>query len=130
MTDLHRPLTPQLELASILSHVEARVVMSDYTFSFGGRRYQIARRQILAGMRGQRVRVELRLDGTVHARHEGNWLDVCECGARAATAPASGLRKHVRKDHNAGGKSGWMEGFFEQPGPSLWQSIRAANRKN
>jgi hypothetical protein len=33
----------------------------------------------------------------------------------------------VRKDHNAGGKSQWMEGFFERPAPELWQAIREAN---
>ena len=40
MTDLHRALTPQIDLASALSHVEQRVISNDYTFSFAGRRYQ------------------------------------------------------------------------------------------
>jgi len=35
----HRALTPQLDLAAILSHVEERVIGNDYTFSFAGRRY-------------------------------------------------------------------------------------------
>src|ERR1035438_3154947 len=39
----HRPLTPQLNLEAILSHVEERVIGNDYTFSFAGRRYQIQR---------------------------------------------------------------------------------------
>jgi hypothetical protein len=39
----HRALTPALELAAILCHVEQRVIGNDYTFSFAGRRYQIAR---------------------------------------------------------------------------------------
>jgi hypothetical protein len=37
----HRQLTPQLDLAAILSHVEERVIGNDYTISFAGRRYQI-----------------------------------------------------------------------------------------
>jgi hypothetical protein len=27
------------------------------------------------------------------------------------------------KDHNAGGKSHWMDGFWNQPSPPLWQVI-------
>ena len=41
----HRTLTEQLELAAILCHVEQRVIGNDYTFSFAGQRYQIARRR-------------------------------------------------------------------------------------
>jgi hypothetical protein len=33
------------------------------------------------------------------------------------------LRKPPRKDHNAGGKSSWMQGFFDRPAPALWKSI-------
>jgi hypothetical protein len=40
----HRALTPYLDLAAILCHVEQRVIGNDYTFSFAGCRYQIARR--------------------------------------------------------------------------------------
>ena len=63
--DLHRPLTPQLDVASALSHVEPRVIRNDYTFSFASRQYQIARQDVKAGMKGQTLRVELRLDGWV-----------------------------------------------------------------
>src|ERR1017187_5584964 len=37
----HRALSPQLDLAAVLCHVEERVIGNDYTFSFAGRRYQI-----------------------------------------------------------------------------------------
>ena len=53
--DQHRALTPQLDLAAILCHVEERVVGNDYTFSFAGRRYRIARGAAQAGMRRQRA---------------------------------------------------------------------------
>src|SRR5216684_3131935 len=100
----HRPLTPQLDLAAILSHVEERVIGNDYTFSFAGRRYQIARSQVQAGMRRQRLRLELRLDGELQARYEGRYLDIFECGEKPPAAPSLPSRA-VRKDHNAGGKS-------------------------
>jgi transposase len=118
----HRALTPALELAAILCHVESRVIGNDYTFSFAGRRYQIARDQAQAGMRHQRVRVELRLNGELHARYQERYLSIAECGARQS-APEPAVRKPVRKDHNAGGKSTWMQGFFDRPSPPLWKSI-------
>jgi hypothetical protein len=118
----HRALTPALELAAILCHVEPRVIGNDYTFSFAGRRYQIARQDAQAGMRHQRLRLELRLNGELHARYQQRYLHIAECGARMA-APAPALPKPVRKDHNAGGKSSWMQGFFDRPSPPLWKAI-------
>ena len=117
----HRGLTPQLDLASILCHVEERVIGNDYTFCFAGRRYQIARAEAQAGMRRQRVRVELRLDGELKARHQGRYLQIGECGVPAAPVPTA--RQPVRKDHNAGGRSQWMQGFFDRPSPPLWKAI-------
>ncbi|MGH7869258.1 MAG: ISNCY family transposase [Candidatus Dormibacteraceae bacterium] len=119
----HRPLTEHLDLAAILCHVEQRVVGNDYTFSFAGQRYQIARAEAQAGMRHQRLRVELRLDGELKARYEGRYLNIAQCGAREPD-PAPAMRKPVRKDHNAGGKSSWMDGFCNRPSPPLWRAMR------
>jgi transposase len=118
----HRPLTPQLELAAILCHVEERVIGNDYTFSFAGRRYQIVRSAVQAGMRRQRLRVELRLDGELKARYQGHYVEIGECVMREVT-PAPTVCKEVRKDHNVGGRSNWMKGFFDRPSPPLWKSI-------
>ena len=48
-----RPLTAEIDLASSLSHVESRVIDNDYTISFAGRRYRIARQDVRAGMKRQ-----------------------------------------------------------------------------
>jgi hypothetical protein len=125
--DMHRALTPQIDLASALSHVEQRQVSNDYTFSFAGRRYQIARTDVKAGMRGKSLRIELHLSGALRARFEGVYAEVSECGAKAPAAKPAG--KSVRKDHNRGGKSDWMDGFFERPGPALWEAIQMANAR-
>jgi len=119
----HRALTPQLDLAAILCHVEERVIANDYTFSFAGRRYQIVRSAVQAGMRRQRLRVELRLDGELKARYQGHYVGIGECGMREVKIAPPGS-KGVRKDHNAGGRSSWMEGFFDRPSPPLWKSIK------
>ena len=72
----HRPLTPSLDLAAILSHVEERVIGNDYTCSFAARHYQIARPDVQAGMRRQRLRIELRLDGELCACYQGRYLRI------------------------------------------------------
>ena len=118
----HRALTEPLQLAAILCHVEQRVIGNDYTFSFAGRRYQIERPDARAGMRHQRLRVELRLNGELKARYQGRYLNIAECGVPVVAA-APKLGKPVRKDHHAGGKSSWMQGFFDRPSPPLWKAI-------
>lgn len=123
--NLHRPVTEALDLAAILCHAEDRVIGNDYTFSFSGQRYQILREQVQAGMRRERLRVELRLDGELKARYQGRYLAIEPCGARVA-APLAAARKPPKKDHNAGGKSAWMQGFFDRPAPALWKLLRQA----
>ena len=118
----HRALTPQLDLAAILAHVEERVIANDYTFSFSGRHFQIARDQVQAGMRKQRLQVEVRLDGELHARYQGRYLTISRCGS-SEPVPEPVPRKPARHNHNAGGKSAWMDGFFDRPAPPLWKSL-------
>jgi transposase len=118
----HRPLTSQLNLDAVLSHVEERVIGNDYTFSFVGHRYQIELTDVQPGMRRQRLRVELRLDGELKACYQGRYLAIQECGARAETIQSQ-TNRQVRKDHNAGGRSHWMQGFFDRPSPPLWKCI-------
>ena len=128
VTDLHRPLAAGMDLAAILSHVEQRVIGNDYTFCFAGRRYQIGPGDVQAGMRRGSLRVELRLDGALQARYEGRYLEICECGEKPSAVPVPAARA-VRRDHNTGGQSHWMDGFFDQPGPALWRAIRDSNAK-
>jgi transposase len=120
--DHHRPLTEPLDLAAILSHVEERVIGNDYTFSFAGRRYRILHAAAEAGMRRQRLRIELRLDGELKARYQGRYLEIGECDARPVPAEPKPA-KPVRKNHNAGGRSNWMQDFFNRPSPPLWKCI-------
>jgi hypothetical protein len=128
VVDLHRALTPQLDLASALSHVEHRVIINDYTFPFLTRHYQIAKSDVKAGMRGKSIRVELGLSGELRARYEGQYVTISECGAKPTAEPKK-PRQPARKDHNRAGKSDWMQGFFERPGPELWQAVKTAHEK-
>ena len=73
-------------------------------------------------MRRQRLRVELRLDGELKVCYQGRYLAIAECGARVETIQPK-ASKPVRKDHNAGGRSQWMDGFFNRPSAPLWKLI-------
>jgi hypothetical protein len=119
----HRALSEQLDLAAILCHVEERVIGNDYTLSFAGRRYQIPRSEVQAGMRRQRMRMELWLNGEWKARYQGRYVEIEECGARPIATETKKSKPPVRKDHNAGGRSNWMQGFFDRPSPPLWKCI-------
>lgn len=128
-TDAHRPLSELHNLPATLSHVEMRTIAADYTVQFAGKRYQIARSSVRAGMKGQKVRVEARLDGCIAIRFESAYLDISASLSRAepATTPAPASRP-VRKDHNRGGRSRWMRDFPVTAPKPVWQAIRDSNR--
>jgi hypothetical protein len=85
--DAHRPLEKHPDLAAILSHVEARPVHNDYTIQFEAKVYQIARKDIGAGLRGALVRVEKRRDGSVAVRFHERYLAVSVCEPRPKLKP-------------------------------------------
>jgi transposase len=78
--DAHRPLGPGHNLAAILSVQCERVVANDYTVRFQNRLYQVGK-PVYPGLRGGRVVVELRLDGTMALRFGGRYLRYAEVAA-------------------------------------------------
>ena len=123
-SDAHRPLTPDCELASILSHVEERQISNGYTVQYHGTMYQIPPHQVRTGMRGSKLRVEARLDGTIAMRFDNHSLSVAACEPPQRTAqpqPAMKTRNTSRP------KSRWMEGFFQKPSLPLGRAIAIAN---
>jgi transposase len=71
--DAHRPLAAKHNLAAILSVQCERVVQNDYTIRFQNRIYQVGK-PVYAGLRGGRVVIELRLDGTMAVRFQSRYL--------------------------------------------------------
>ena len=127
-TDAHRKLGPGHDLAAILSQVESRVVTNDYTLRFQGTSYQIQREAITAGLRGSRVRLEQRLDGTLAAKFRGRYLPIAPC--RGKTEAPSVARPAVSKTKNKPEKNGsshrpWMEGFDLRKTPPLWAVLKS-----
>src|SRR5512140_1863793 len=95
--DAHRPLGPEHDMASALSHVETRQVASDYTIRCEGKVYQIARGGVVAGLRGANVRVERRLDGSLAARFREKMLELKECSPATSKPSAKTAAKPVTK---------------------------------
>jgi hypothetical protein len=122
--DMHRPLAEGFELGSALSHVEHWIITNNYTFPYYSKYYQIVREDVQAGMKRKQLRVELWLNGELKARYQGRYVEIHECGVKPPEPPKKNAPgKAVRKDHNAGGKSHWMDGCWNQPSPPLWQVI-------
>jgi DNA-binding Lrp family transcriptional regulator len=132
-TDVHRALMKEHSLAAILSCVETRVVTNDYTIRLGGQIYQIAREQARPALRGAMVRVELRLDRTVAVRFREHYLTVSLCKAvtppvnSRVSASTKGADTRSPKGPNAGGKSHWMDSFWQRRATPLWKAIRESN---
>ena len=123
--DAHRPLAKHHDLAAILSHVETRQVANDYTIRFEAKIYRIDRKDIRAGLRGGRVRVEKRRDGNVAVRFRNRYLKTSLCEPRPKAAaepkrPAKSKRPPPRR------KSDWNKMFDLKKGPKVWQAAQAS----
>ena len=141
MVDLHRPLTPHQDLAASLSHVDDRVITNDYTFSFAGRRYQIARREVKGAMKGQHLRIEVRLSGELRARYQGQYCAKANlrlpsadpiCPGSSRSRPTNLCAKITMPAARVIGCAcaRTVEGFFDRSRPELWQAIQIANDKS
>jgi transposase len=121
-TDAHRPLGPEHDLASILSRVQTRQVRNDYTLQLDGKFYQIQRGSICAGLRGATVRVERRLDGSLHVRFRERYLGVTACAERpqpAAPSPPKRARP-AKPARPSPAMRASMDRLLRQPAPPLW----------
>lgn len=125
-TDAHRRLGAELDLAAILSHVEERVVTPDYTIRYQGKIYQIKRSDIRGGLRGGRVRVEQRLEGSLAVRFRQQYVSVTECQPQPKTPapPLVSSKKPPTKKPVAKAPRPWMKGFNLQQGPPLWAILK------
>jgi len=105
----HRALTPQGDLAPLSVTWKSVGLVTTIHFPSPADAIRSCARILQAGRRRQRVRVELRRDGEWKARYQGPYVEMAECGL-GSMAVEPKLPKPVRKDHNAGGRSQWMQG--------------------
>lgn len=91
-TDAHRRLERSQRLPEILSVREARTVAADHTVLWNGQRWGLQREQVCAGLRGARVEIERRLDGSHWLRFRHRYLALHACPQAPRSATPSGLR--------------------------------------
>ena len=84
--DAHRA-AEGFDLDALFSLQETRTVARDYTVRFANRRFQIRKASAKAGLVGSKVVVEQRLDGSLHLRWRGDYLDFAEVTTPAQPAP-------------------------------------------
>jgi len=92
--DLHRPLLKEHRLDEIFTIRTPRVVANDYTVRCRNRVFQLLKNQPVRVCPRLRVEVEIRLDGSMHLRHRGRYLNVKDISAavRASRARACPTR--------------------------------------
>jgi transposase len=125
--DAHRALEKEHDLAAILSHVEPRIVKTDYTFQFERRKYVIERADIRIGLRGAAVRIEKRRDGSLAVRFEQHYLRYRSCDPDAVKEPVD--RTPSKSAKKPPQKSGWMDKFELKKSPPLRKAIAISNAR-
>ena len=124
-TDAHRPLDTDHDLAASLSLVETRQVTNDYTIRWDAKLFQIARASVRAGLKGAIVRIESRLDGSLHVRFQRHYLPVSPCTLPVKENPAT---PPLRKPQPARVASPQLKQahhqFLSSPALPLWKAAR------
>ena len=133
--DAHRPVLPATNLDSVLSLRESRTVTPDYTLRWEGAIYRIQREQIAAGMRGARVQVERRLDGSRWMHWRKGIVALERCATRRgepvehapklpATAERSAAEKARAKQRRLNGRRQWRESYQHLRNRPIWQAMK------
>jgi hypothetical protein len=130
LEDAHRGLSQDHDLGAILSHIEPRQVLNNYTVRYRSKLYQIDRRDIQVGLRKAKVQIEHRLDGSIHMRFQGRYLRIRRCAEPLETVSSPAVENPRRLAPTPRRKSNWMKGFLQKPGPSLEEAIRISNAHN
>ncbi len=129
--DAHRELGPSHDLEAILSVQHQRVVSNDYTVRFANRFYQLLP-PAWPGLRGGRVVIECRLDGSLAIRFESRYLGYQEIASRQAeplVPDEAEATPQPAKDNDEAEKAGgprkpgpdhpWRKGFKGKKGTGL-----------
>jgi hypothetical protein len=118
-----------LNLSSILSVVEERGVANDYTVQWRGVKWQIPRAAIRPGLRGSRLRIEQRLDGTMVARIDGRSVVLQRCDGKTVPNETRIVRRPGKRFQPAPGQSRWMD-RFQVSGNAAWRAYRGQQSKS
>jgi hypothetical protein len=119
-----KPAPAKEELDSILSVVTLRVMNSRSVLRYKNRTYGMPLGDVPNGLRGSVIRIEARLDGSLHFRLADQKvpIELIERGGVGEDSPAQG--KKLKRQRRIGGYNpSWMKGFLDRPSPLLWKSF-------
>jgi hypothetical protein len=133
--DAHRALLPGTNLDSVLSIRENRTVTPDYTVRWDGAIYRVHREHIARGMRGARVQLERRLDGSrwMHWRNRMVALERCETRPQLiverrvkprATPQRSAEEKARARQRLLDARRRLSEAYAQVPNRPIWQAVK------
>jgi len=134
--DAHRALAPGTNLDSVLSIRESRTLGQDHTLRWHGVIYRVEQKQIRAAMRGARVQVERRLDGSVwmHWRDQVLALELCQATPRVcverpyiqgrAIQGKSAQEKARARQRVLDARRRCQESYARLPDRPLWQAMK------
>src|SRR6516225_2061 len=133
--DAHRALLPGSNLDSVLSMRASRKVAPDYTVRWEGALYRVQRNQIARGMRGARVQIERRLDGSRWMQWQNRFVAL-ERGASRAQVPVepppepptklqrSAEERARAKQRLLDSRRRLKESYDKLPNRPLWHAMR------
>ncbi len=134
--DAHRRLLSETNLDSVLSIACSRVVNQDHTLSCDGVLYQIDRKQVVRGMRGARVELERRLDGSTWMRWRKQYLGLQACRSKPSKSLARSMHKRpaeqkrsaeekaLARQRMLAGRRKWGQSFTLLPDRPIWRVIK------
>jgi hypothetical protein len=133
--DAHRALLPGTNLDSVLSIRASRTVSPDYTVRWEGASYRVEREQITRGMRGARVQVERRLDGSrwLHWRNRMLALERCETKPglmverriKPRAIPQRSAEERARaRQRLLNARRRLSEAYAQLPNRPIWQALK------
>jgi len=83
----HRTLSKKADLDALFADTLTRSIYNDFTIRYDNQRWQIPKHQTRRIRPGQKITVELRLDGSVHFRHNKRYLDLERVGFLRGSQP-------------------------------------------
>src|ERR671924_96858 len=133
----HRGVQPGTNLDSVLSIRESRTVSPDYTVRWEGASHRVKREQITRGMRGARVQVERRLDGSRWLRWRNRMLALERCETKPElmierrikprAIPERSAEERARaKQRLLDARRRWSEAYEQLPNRPIWQAMKDA----
>jgi hypothetical protein len=132
--DAHRALLPGTNLDSVLSIWESRTVAADYTVRWEGITYRVQREHVARGMRGARVQLERRLDGSRWMQWRNRFVPLERRETRPRTIVERRVKTQATPERSAAEKARarqrvldnrrrLSEAYAQLPNRPIWQAM-------